>query len=117
MWAIKCDLLYTGKPNEVLKNVYIVVDGRRIAGISQEKPDCEVVSEAPVATPAFIDPHSHIGMERAGEPSAEGEANEMMKSIITLADALDSIYMDDKSFKESIEHGVLYSCVLPGSGN
>jgi len=41
----------------------------------------------------------------------------MMKSIITLADALDSIYMDDKSFKESIEHGVLYSCVLPGSGN
>jgi len=117
MWAIKCGLLYTGKPNEVLKNVYIVVDGRRIAGISQEKPDCEVVSEAPVATPAFIDPHSHIGMERAGEPSAEGEANEMMKSIITLADALDSIYMDDKSFKESIEHGVLYSCVLPGSGN
>ena len=25
--------------------------------------------------------------------------------------------MDDKSFKESIEWGVLYSCILPGSDN
>ncbi len=38
-------------------------------------------------TPAFIDPHSHIGLVRAGEPASEEEANEKMDSIIALADA------------------------------
>ncbi len=68
-------------------------------------------------TPAFIDPHSHIGMERAGEPSGEGEANEQLDSILALADALDSVQMDDKAFADAVEYGVLYSCVVPGSGN
>jgi hypothetical protein len=34
-----------------------------------------------------------------------------------LVTALHSIYMDDPSFTESVESGVLYSTVLPGSGN
>jgi imidazolonepropionase-like amidohydrolase len=37
--------------------------------------------------------------------------------MLFLADALDSVQMDDTSFRDSIEMGVLYSCVLPGSGN
>ena len=35
-----------------------------------------------VITPAFIDPHSHIGMVRLAEPSKEDEANEQMNSIL-----------------------------------
>ena len=118
--ALKADVLYTGKPNEVLENVYLVWEGSRIIGIYREKPkDVEEVIELDnaVVTPAFIDAHSHIGMERAGEPWTEGEANEKYDSVLPIADALYSIYMDDKSFRESIEWGVLYSCVLPGSGN
>ena len=34
-------------------------------------------------------------MERSGEPGTEGEANEHMDSLLFLADALDSVQMDD----------------------
>ena len=47
-------------------------------------------------------------MSRAGEPSQEEESNEQMNSIYPLANALHSIYMDDPSFRESVESGVLY---------
>jgi len=47
----------------------------------------------------------------------EEEANERFNSIYPLVNALHSIYMDDPSFIESVESGVLYSTVLPGSGN
>jgi imidazolonepropionase-like amidohydrolase len=40
-----------------------------------------------------------------------------MNSIYPLVNALHSIYMDDPSFSESVESGILYSVVLPGSGN
>ena len=118
--AIKANILYTGKPGEVLRNVYLVWDGRNIVKISEEKPDkdIEVLEfDYTVITPAFIDAHSHIGMVRAGEPIDEEESNERFDTILPMVDALYSIYMDDKSFRESIEWGVLYSCILPGSGN
>jgi len=34
-----------------------------------------------------------------------------------LSDVLDAVQMDDAAFQDAIEMGVLYSCVLPGSGN
>jgi imidazolonepropionase-like amidohydrolase len=34
-----------------------------------------------------------------------------------LPDALDSVQMDDAAFRDAVEMGVLYSCILPGSGN
>jgi len=37
--------------------------------------------------------------------------------MILDADILDSLQMDDKAFAESVEQGVLYSCIMPGSGN
>ncbi|MGR3177066.1 MAG: amidohydrolase family protein [Candidatus Anammoxibacter sp.] len=37
--------------------------------------------------------------------------------IMPLPDALDSVQMDDAAFKQAVEMGVLYSCVMPGSGN
>ncbi len=118
--ALRANILYTGRPNEVLEDVYLVWNGKKIVDITKERPrDVEEIIEFDhaVVTPAFIDAHSHIGMARAGEPSEEEEANEKFDSILPVVDALYSVYMDDKSFRESIEWGVLYSCVLPGSGN
>jgi len=92
--AIKANILYTGKPDEVLKNVYLVWDGSKIVGISKEKPkDVEEVYEFDnaVVTPAFIDGHSHIGMDRAGEPSEEGEANERYDTVLPIVDAIYSV--------------------------
>ena len=61
--------------------------------------------------------HSHIGMVRSGEPDKEEGVNERMNSVYPLVNALHSIYMDDPAFNESVESGVLYSTVLPGSEN
>jgi imidazolonepropionase-like amidohydrolase len=114
MESILGHIVYTG--TDVLENVYVNMDGTTVASITAE-PAGTLVGEYPVITPAFIDAHSHIGMVRAGEPSAESETNERMESMLAHADALDSIQMDDSGFVDSIESGVLYSCVVPGSGN
>jgi imidazolonepropionase-like amidohydrolase len=114
MTCIHADTIYTGRA--VLENAYLCFDDHLIAGVSRRKRGT-VAAEYPVLTPAFIDPHSHIGMERAGEPSDQGEANEHLDSVMVLTDALDSVQMDDESLRDAVENGVLYSCVMPGSGN
>ena len=106
--------IYTGK--KVFSNTNLILNGKTISSISKSKKG-RCLGKCEVITPAFVDPHSHIGMERAGEPHAEGEANEHQDSILALTDALDSIQMDDKALKDAVQMGVLYSCVLPGSGN
>lgn len=114
MQTILGHIVYTG--TDVLENAYVNIEGNTIVSISNS-PIGELVGEYPVITPALIDAHSHIGMIRAGEPGAESEANDKMDSILAHADALDSVQMDDEGFPSAIEGGVLYSCVLPGSGN
>ncbi len=108
------ETIYTGK--SIVSNAYLVFDSQEISGISKTAKG-QLLGKFNVLTPAFIDPHSHIGMERSGEPSSDGEANDRLDSILALTDALDSVQMDDKAFKDAVESGVLYSCVVPGSGN
>ncbi len=112
--SVFAETLYTGK--EVVKHTHVLFEGNLIKGVSTERSG-DFIGKFPVVTPAFIDAHSHIGMERSGEPGTEGEANERMDTMLFLADALDSVQMDDTAFRDSVEMGVLYSCVLPGSGN
>jgi imidazolonepropionase-like amidohydrolase len=112
--SVFAETLYTGK--EVVKHTHVLFEGNTIRGVSTDRVG-DFVGKFPVVTPAFIDAHSHIGMERSGEPGTEGEANERMDAMLFLADALDSVQMDDTAFRDSVEMGVLYSCVLPGSGN
>jgi imidazolonepropionase-like amidohydrolase len=112
--SVFAETLYTG--DEIIRNVHLVFEGNQVKGVSRELKG-DFLGKFPVVTPAFIDAHCHIGMERSGEPGSEGEANDHMDSMLFLADALDSVQMDDTAFRDSIEMGVLYSCVLPGSGN
>ena len=114
MKSLFAETLYTG--DELLRNIHLLYEGSVVKGTSME-PRGEFIGRFPVVTPAFIDAHCHIGMERSGEPGTEGEANERIESLLFLADALDSVQMDDSAFRDSVELGVLYSCVLPGSGN
>jgi imidazolonepropionase-like amidohydrolase len=111
---IHAKTVYTGK--SVIENAYLLFTGQKIANVSKTKQG-KPLGEFAVLTPAFIDPHSHIGMTRAGEPSEESEANDKLDTILALSDALDSVQMDDKTFPDAVEMGVLYSCVVPGSGN
>ncbi len=116
MKVIKAKILYDGTPKKAKKNVYVSFENEKIKGIDKEKGKAEVIGEG-VVTPAFIDPHCHIGMSRSGEPYQEDESNEQMNAIYPLVNALHSVYMDDRAFRESVEFGVLYSHVMPGSGN
>jgi imidazolonepropionase-like amidohydrolase len=120
MKLIKSRILFDGVDEK--ENVLIGFEGDEIRYVGSRKPedtDSEIIQEGDdiVVTPAFIDSHSHIGMVRSGEPGKEEESNEQMNSVYPLVNALHSIYMDDPSFTESVESGVLYSTVLPGSGN
>jgi imidazolonepropionase-like amidohydrolase len=114
MNCVHAKTVYTG--NSIVEDAYVLFDGQNIADVSKGKGGT-LLGEFEVLTPAFIDPHSHIGMTRAGEPSEESESNDKLDTIFALPDALDSVQMDDKTFQEAVEMGVLYSCVVPGSGN
>jgi imidazolonepropionase-like amidohydrolase len=117
MKVIKSRLLFDGVDEKRDYFIGFENDEIKYVGNSKPKEGSEIIAEGAVVTPAFIDSHSHIGMVRSGEPDKEEEANEHMNSVYPLVNALHSIYMDDPSFKESVESGVLYSTVLPGSGN
>ena len=114
MNSVFAKTIYSGK--SIISDAYIVFDQQKISGITTSKKG-KLVGKFAVITPAFVDAHSHIGMARAGEPSEHSEANDQSESILALADALDSVQMDDSAFRDAVEMGVLYSCVVPGSGN
>lgn len=110
--VIKAKVLYDGKTK--YENKTIVIEGNKIIEVSSEKVKADYEG---FVTPAFIDAHSHIGMDREGEPTQEGEVNDYTNQIRPLNDPLNSIYFDDRAFKDAVDFGVLYSCVIPGSGN
>lgn len=114
MKFVKATRLYDG--TSVFENTYVGFEDSNITFVGSERPEGEYMGEG-VVTPAFIDSHSHIGMERAGEPSDESEVNEKLQALLPMVRAIDSVYMDDPAFSASIESGILYSVVLPGSGN
>jgi len=109
---IEAQVLFTGKTR--LEKRWIVVEGQRIAEVTDRPLKADLRG---IVTPCFIDPHSHIGLDRYGEPGKEGEDNDTSDQFLAANDPLNSIYFDDKAFEEAVDFGVLYSCVVPGSGN
>lgn len=109
---INATTLYDG--NTVLENKAVIVEGNQIVGITARKKNADYEG---VVTPAFIDAHSHIGMDREGEPYQEGETNDYTNQFLISNDPIDSIYFDDHAFQDAVDFGHLYSCVVPGSGN
>lgn len=109
---IRAKTLFDGKKKTDGKT--IVIEGGRIAEITNKriKPHYEGY-----VTPGFIDAHSHIGMDREGEPWQESETNDTINQILPINNPLDSIYFDDRAFADAVDFGILYSCVVPGSGN
>jgi len=110
--VIKAKVLYDGKTK--YQNKTIVVEGNKIVEVSSKKMKADYEG---YVTPAFIDAHSHIGMFRDGEPAGESEGNDFSKQFMPNNDPINGIYFDDRAFKDAVDFGVLYSCVVPGSGN
>lgn len=110
--VIYATTLFDGKSK--IDNVYITVEGDKITEVSKEKREYDFLG---VVTPAFIDAHSHIGLERQGEPGQEGEVNDHAGQVLPTLNPLNSVYFDDRAYEEAVDFGVLYSCIIPGSGN
>ena len=109
---INATQLYDG--NTLLENKAIIIEGNKIVGITAKKKNADYEG---IVTPAFIDGHSHIGMDREGEPYQEGETNDKTSQFLISNDPIDSIYLDDRAFQDAVDFGHLYSCIVPGSGN
>jgi imidazolonepropionase-like amidohydrolase len=111
-FVIRADHLYDGRTLKT--DMTVVLVDRHITDVTGFSGACDIHG---IVTPAFIDPHSHIGMERQGEPVLETETDEHRTPFAPLHNPLDSIYFDDRAFSDAVDFGVLYSCVVPGSGN
>lgn len=109
---ISAEVLYDGRTRR--ENCTVVVEDGRIADVAPGRMKSDFSG---FVTPAFIDAHSHIGMDREGEPWTESETNDVLNQILPVNDPLNSIYFDDRAFSDAVDFGVLYSCVVPGSGN
>jgi imidazolonepropionase-like amidohydrolase len=110
--VVFAETLYDGRA--LRQNVSVVVEGDTIVEVVDRKLKA---SFSGVVTPAFVDAHSHIGMARYGEPGREEEVNDHTDQFLPLADPLNSVYFDDGALAEAVDFGVLYSCIVPGSGN
>jgi len=110
--VIKAKVLFDGKKK--IEDQYIVIEGDSIIKVTDKKIKADYEG---IVTPAFIDAHFHIGMERDGEPSWEGETNDTSNQILPLINPVNSIYLDDRAFVDAVDFGVLYGCLVPGSGN
>ena len=110
--VVFAEVLYDGRKK--LENCSVIIEGDKIVDVLQKKIPADYSG---FVTPAFIDAHSHIGMDREGEPWTESEMNDVLNQILPVNDPLNSIYFDDRAFKDAVDFGVLYSCVVPGSGN
>lgn len=111
-FIIEANILFDGKTKK--ENLFIVIEEEKIIDITTKRIKSDFSG---IVTPAFIDAHSHIGMDRQGEPFYESEVNDNSMHLNPLNNPLNSIYFDDRAFNEAVDFGVLYSCVVPGSGN
>jgi len=109
---IRAKALFDG--HSKLENKSIIIEKNKIIDVSDKSYKSKFEG---IVTPAFIDAHSHIGMDRDGEPYQESECNDYLDQINPNNDPINSIYMDDRAFSDAVDFGILYSCIVPGSGN
>ena len=106
---------------EPIKNGCVLIDGKKIAGVSQniDAPSgCSIIdADGGYIMPGIIDAHCHIGMWEDSIGPAGDDGNEMTDPATPQLRAIDAINPMDRSFKEAYENGVTCVCTGPGSAN
>ena len=82
-----------------------------------DKTELVIDGKKGLLLPAFIDAHSHIGLNPEGYGFEYDDTNEYSEPNTADVRAVDGFTTKDKSLKESARGGVMIHCVLPGSSN
>ncbi|MCL2740268.1 MAG: amidohydrolase family protein [Oscillospiraceae bacterium] len=109
-------ILPIGNTKEI-KNGYIFVENDRIVatGAMEEAPryQDELDGEGCFAIPAFIEPHSHIGLFKAHEQ----DACETGRLATPQYRVIDSLNLKDEYWAEALKSGILTTIVSPSCGS
>lgn len=105
----------------VIEKGYIAFDNGKIVAVGEGKPPADLGPSEQltgmIATPGFIDAHTHLGIVENGLDFEGDDANEDSDPITPQLRALDAINPLDKCFSEARSAGVTTAAIAPGSAN
>lgn len=111
--------IYTGKA-DAFQGSILMQDGK-IKAIGQEltpPPQAEIIDlTGQIATPGFIDAHTHVGISEAGLGWEGQDYNEAVNPITPALRAIDGINPAEKSFELARKNGITTLMSAPGSAN
>ncbi|MDR1705283.1 MAG: amidohydrolase family protein [Clostridiales bacterium] len=113
---IKNATVYTMEDGNVLENTDILLEDGKIKEIGKNltSGDDKVIDATGMyVTPGLIDAHIHTG----GFDMKSQDLNEMTDPVTSHVDAINSIDINSRDFKELHKHGVTACCFIPGSAN
>lgn len=121
MLLIKNADLYTMEGAGRIKGGDVLVENGKIAAVGTDisAPGAKIIDAAGrVATPGFVDAHSHLGMWEDGMGFEGLDGNEAVNPATPAMRALDGINPLDPCFAEAYQTGgVITAAVGPGSAN
>lgn len=121
MLLIKNADLYTMEGAGRIKGGDVLVENGKIAAVGNDisAPGAKIIDAAGrVATPGFVDAHSHLGMWEDGMGFEGLDGNEAVNPATPAMRALDGINPLDPCFAEAYQTGgVITAAVGPGSAN
>lgn len=113
---IKNATVYTMENEDVLYNTDILCEDGKIKAIGQDlqAEGAQVIDAAGmIATPGFVDAHTHAGGFALPSP----DLNEMTNPVTARLDAIHAIDIRTEDFQEIHTRGITSCCFVPGSAN
>ncbi len=121
MLVISGGKILTMGPEGTLQSKQIVVEGERIAAITdkgQIPEDAEHLdASGSYILPAFIAAHTHIGLEEEIYRVEGNDVNETTDPVTPQLQAVDGIHFRDLAFQDALRGGIARVMSMPGSAN
>ncbi len=121
MLVISGGNIITMGPEGTLKSKQIVVEGERIQDITEKGMIVENAEHLDAGggyiLPAFIDAHTHMGLEEEIYRVEGDDVNETTDPVTPQLQAVDGIHFRDLAFKDALRGGIARAMCMPGSAN
>lgn len=121
MLVISGGKIMTMGPQGTLQSKQIVVEGERIQAITDKSPITENAEYLDAGggyiLPAFIDAHTHVGLEEEIYRVEGDDVNETTDPLTPQLQAVDGINFWDLAFQDALRGGIARVMSMPGSAN